>query len=84
VEADFLREYGVHLDREMPDITWRKFMVLVRCLSPNAATINLLRPAEYIGGKKDRAVTVEGKGAEQAFMKSFAPPKEREPAAPPA
>lgn len=78
MEADFLREYNVHLDRELDGITWRKFMVLLRCLSPNAATVSLLRPKEYIGSKKDTTVTVVGKkNAEKAFQKLFSTPKRR-------
>lgn len=86
MEADFLREYDIHLDRELSKITWRKFMVLLRCLSPNAATLALLTPKEYIGGgKAEKTVTVAGKAnADRAFDKLFAPPKQRGSRAKPA
>lgn len=53
-------------------------MVLVRCLSPNAATITHLTAGQYIGtgGKREQAITVEGPAAtERAFQALFAPPE---------
>jgi hypothetical protein len=47
-------------------------MVLIRCLSPNAATVTLLRPKEYIGKKGDAGVTVTGKkNVDRAFDNLF-------------
>jgi hypothetical protein len=37
VEADFMREYGIDLVAELPRLTLRRFMVLVRGLGPNSA-----------------------------------------------
>jgi hypothetical protein len=34
VEADFMREYGIDLVAELPRITLRRFLVLVRGLGP--------------------------------------------------
>jgi hypothetical protein len=38
VEADFQREYGIDLRVELDAMTWRRFTVLVRSLSPVSAT----------------------------------------------
>jgi hypothetical protein len=37
VEADFMREYGIDLVTELPGLTLRRFMVLVRGLGPSSA-----------------------------------------------
>ena len=53
-------------------------MVLVRCLSPNAATITHLTAGQYIGtgGKRERVNVVEGPEATQAaFVALFKPPE---------
>lgn len=47
-------------------------MVLLRCLSPQSATINKLNAGEYIGGKRSDVVEVTSpKAAEQAFQAAF-------------
>ena len=40
VEADFMREYGIDLVTELPRLTLRRFMVLVRGLGPASAVAN--------------------------------------------
>jgi hypothetical protein len=40
VEADFMREYGIDLVAELPRITLRRFLVLVRGLGPHSAVAN--------------------------------------------
>jgi hypothetical protein len=37
VEADFMREYGIDLVTDLPRLTLRRFMVLVRGLGPASA-----------------------------------------------
>jgi hypothetical protein len=37
VEADFMREYRIDLVTELPRLTLRRFMVLVRGLGPGSA-----------------------------------------------
>lgn len=55
-------------------------MVLVRCLSPNAATITHLTAGQFIGTgqKRERVNTVEGTEATQAaFVAMFKPPEKK-------
>jgi hypothetical protein len=40
VEADFMREYGIDLVGDLPRLTLRRFMVLVRGLGPASAVAN--------------------------------------------
>ena len=37
IEADFLREYGMHLAEELPRMGWHEFRNLLRGLSPDSA-----------------------------------------------
>lgn len=72
VESDFLREYDIDLSVEIETISWRKFMVLLRCLSPHSATINRLNSTEFIGQNRNQPVTVEGKAnVDRAFDMIF-------------
>lgn len=34
VEADFRRDYGIDLTRELPDMSWRQFQTLLNGLNP--------------------------------------------------
>lgn len=53
-------------------MTWRRFQVLVRCLSPHSATIAKLQSGQYFGQGRGAAVTVESpKAAEAAFQAAF-------------
>lgn len=36
IEADFMREYRIDLVKELPAMSWRRFMVLVSGLSVNS------------------------------------------------
>jgi len=36
VEADFQREYQINLIRDIKTMNWRRFIVLLSCLSPNS------------------------------------------------
>ena len=45
VEADFAREYGIDLVADLPRLTLRRFMVLVRGLGPRARLPTVRRPA---------------------------------------
>lgn len=40
-------------------MSWRRFNVLVRCLSPQSATIHKLQSSEFLG-QKGQPVVVEG------------------------
>lgn len=62
----------------LPRMSWRRFQVLVRCLSPNSATMNRLSSGTYIG--KEKVNTVAGpKAAEAAFKAKFATPPPSKP-----
>ena len=38
MEADFLRDYGIDLMEQLEHMSWRRFVVLYRNLSPYGAT----------------------------------------------
>ena len=50
VEADFMREYGIDLVVELPRLTLRRFMVLVRGLGPASAVASRQAARHYLGG----------------------------------
>ncbi len=52
MEADFLREYGLDLSTALAGMTWRRFLVLLRGLSPNAATVTALQSRVQFGRTK--------------------------------
>jgi hypothetical protein len=54
VEADFLREYGLDLVVELPRLTLRRFMVLVRGLGPGSAVASRQAARHYLGGGPPR------------------------------
>jgi hypothetical protein len=58
-------------------MSWRRFAVLVRCLSPASATVAKISSGQYIGSGSaahGRAKTVAGPAAaEAAFQAQFKP-----------
>lgn len=54
VEADFMREYGIDLVPELPRLTLRRFMVLVRGLGPASAVASRQAARHYLGGAATR------------------------------
>lgn len=54
-------------------MSWRRFSVLVRCLSPGSATIAKLSSGRYIGsgGKREQANVVTGKKAAEATFQAL-------------
>lgn len=50
VEADFMREYGIDLVTDLPRLTLRRFMVLVRGLGPASAVANHQAAGQAAGG----------------------------------
>lgn len=54
VEADFLREYGLDLSTDLAGMTWRRFLVLLRGLSPNAATVTALHSRVQFGRSSEK------------------------------
>lgn len=70
MEADFLREYGINLVRALEDMTWRRFMVLVRGLSVQSATITALRIG-HVAPSKRVTVMQTPAAAQRAFAALF-------------
>lgn len=62
-------------------MSWRRFLVLIRGLSPNSATVTRMRADEYIGSSRKEAVqeVVGPKAAEAAFNRIFPPPRSDKP-----
>lgn len=53
-------------------MSWRRFLVLLRCLSPNSATVTRIQGDRYLGRKGEKENTVVGaKATEQAFQSMF-------------
>jgi hypothetical protein len=58
---------------ELPTMSWRKFQVLLRCLSNDSATVSKINAGQYIGANREKTVTVTSpKAAEAAFQAKFA------------
>lgn len=45
-----MREYGIDLVTDLPRLTLRRFMVLVRGLGPTSAVTTRLASRQYLGG----------------------------------
>lgn len=74
------REYAIDLRLALPQMTWRRFMVLVRGLSPNSATVTHLNARQYIGKRQSNVVEIKTpEAAERAFAALFGPPKQTMP-----
>ena len=56
-------------------MSWRRFLILIKGLSPNSATVTSLNADRYIGSKNgERVNTVAGpKAAQAAFEAAFGP-----------
>jgi hypothetical protein len=52
-----MREYGIDLVTDLPRLTLRRFMVLVRGLGPNSAVANRQAARHYMGGGQAARVT---------------------------
>ena len=48
IEADFRREYGIDLIKEIKGMSWRKFQVLLFSLSSNSIWMNIVMREEQI------------------------------------
>lgn len=74
MESDFLREYGLDLSVELETMSWRRFLALLRGLSPNAATVSAILGRVEMGRDDKPANLVEGaKNADRAFDALFKP-----------
>lgn len=56
-------------------MTWRRFHVLIKCLSPQSATVSRIQSTRFIGGKPREKVQapVGTKEAQRAFESIFGP-----------
>jgi len=46
IEADFQREYGINLDKELDTLSWRRFLTLLAGLGMNSTLINVISQAK--------------------------------------
>lgn len=65
IEADFQREYGLNLVEALPQMSWRRFIVLLNALSGNSVYLNVLR------GRKEGLIPVEDPEVGERVMESF-------------
>lgn len=52
-------------------MSWRRFMVMVRCLSQQSATVHRLQSTEFLGQKQQPNLVETPKAAEHAFQALF-------------
>lgn len=72
MEADFQREYGLHLATAIDNMSWRRFQALLFGLSANARLWLELEQRNGGGGRHSGAVYVnDPKQAEQAVLALF-------------
>ncbi len=64
LEADFLRDYGIDLVKALPEMTWRRFLVLTHNLSPYGAAAMRLQEMTERAPKGEAA---EKRAAERFF-----------------
>jgi hypothetical protein len=77
VEADFLREYGLDLVAELPRLTLRRFMVLVRGLGPASAVASRQAARHYLGGGGAARMARTPAESEAALASFFGRPPRR-------
>ena len=74
------REYAIDLRRDLRSMSWRRFVTLIRGLSPNSATAAKLRMRQYMGkAPAANVIEVRGEAAERAFATLFGPPAQPRP-----
>lgn len=66
VEADFMRDYGIDLIEQLDRLTWRRFTILFRNLSPYGATASAIEAY-----KKEHASDVENVDEGRAQATAF-------------
>lgn len=69
MEADFAREYGINLVTELPRLTLRRFLVLVRGLGPHSAVASRQAARRYLGGTAVRVARTPTES--EAVLASF-------------
>lgn len=60
-------------------MSWRRFLVLLKCLSPSSATIAHLTAERFLGQRDTHKINVVAgaKAAQRAFEALFKPPPKR-------
>lgn len=61
IEADFRRDYGIILSRDLPHMSWREFLVLCHGLSPMGAVA-----LHYKEARKEQQIEEERKTGKQS------------------
>ena len=77
VEADFMREYGIDLVTELPRLTLRRFMVLIRGLGPSSAVANRESARRTTGGSAGARMARTPAESEAALAGFFGRPPGR-------
>lgn len=73
-----MREYQIDLVASLSRLTWRKFLVLIRGLSTQSATVTQISQARYRRRKKDDVVEImTPEAADKAFVALFGHAKTR-------
>ena len=71
VEADFLREYGIDLVHDLDGMSWRKFLALLRGLSPNSATVTATTSRIQFGSRETVNVVSGAQATQSTFVALF-------------
>jgi hypothetical protein len=77
VEADFMREYRIDLVAELPRLTLRRFLVLVRGLGPNSAAATWQAARHGRGGEAAARVSRSPAESEAVLAGFFGRPPGR-------
>lgn len=73
-----LREYGIDLIVSIDSMSWRRFLVLLRGLSPNSATVTH-RIISRVGRRPGVNTPRGPEAVQRAFEALFKPPEQRRP-----
>lgn len=71
------REYGLDLATVLDGMSWRRFLVLVRGLSPSSALVTAMGSRVRLGGKRAPASSVAGPTAVQRTFEALFKPSGR-------
>lgn len=67
IEADFLRDYGIDLVKQLKSMTWRRFLVLLNNLSPYGAVATRIHELK----EKQESTPETDETAANAFFSSI-------------
>jgi hypothetical protein len=63
IEADFQREYGINLVKELDTLSWRRFLTLLSGLGMNSTLINVISKYK----QSDEGIIEDPEAAERAM-----------------